>query len=183
MELKHWLIVFALMTTIIFTVMFVESAAFVRLGYRYANSLGYAAIFVFAALIVQGFWKPWLGIRFRAKSSATKQKAGGAKTFAKLEIHDWLETHLLLSLFLIVFASVHSVILLPTLESGFIGYLIGAAAFLFILALGVSGILLENRRGCKSFKTLNRLHLWLTIVALCVAVIHAAASRPGFGLL
>jgi hypothetical protein len=38
MELKHWLIVFALMTTIIFTVMFVESAAFVRLGY--ANSLG-----------------------------------------------------------------------------------------------------------------------------------------------
>jgi hypothetical protein len=183
MQMKHWLIVFALMTTIIFTVMFVQSGAFVRLGYRYANSLGYAAIFIFAALIIQGFWKPWLGISFRATRSASKQKAGGAKAFAKLEIHDWLETHLLLSLFLTVFAGVHSIILLPTLESGFIGYVIGAAAFLFILAFGVSGILLESRRGRKSFKTLNRLHLWLTIVALCIAVIHAAASRPGFGLL
>jgi hypothetical protein len=55
MELKHWLIVFVLLTTIIFAVMFVESAVFVRLGYRYANLLGYAEIFVFAALIVQGF--------------------------------------------------------------------------------------------------------------------------------
>lgn len=94
MQMKHWLIVFALMTTIIFTVLFVQSGAFVRLGYWYANSLGYAAIFIFAALIIQGFWKPWLGISFRATRSASKQKAGGAKAFAKLEIHDWLETHL-----------------------------------------------------------------------------------------
>jgi hypothetical protein len=182
MQLKHWLIVFALMTTIIFTVMFIQSGAFVRLGYRYANSLGYAAVFIFAALIIQGFWKPWLGISFRATRYASKQKAGGAKAFAKLEVHNWLETHLLLSIFLTVFAGVHSIILFPTLELGFIGYLIGAAAFLFILALGVSGIILENRRGRKSFKTLNRIHLWLTIVALFIAVIHVAASRPGFGL-
>ncbi len=182
MQVKHWLIVFALMSTVIFTVMFVQSEAFVRLEYRYANSLGYAAIFIFAALIVQGFWKPWLGISFRATRSASKHEAG-AKAFAKLELHDWLETHLMLSLFLTVFAGVHSIILFPPLESGFIGYLIGAAAFLFILALGLSGTLLESRRGHKSFKTLNRLHLLLTIVALCIAVIHAAASRPGFGLL
>jgi hypothetical protein len=171
------------MTTIIFSVMFVQSAAFVRLGYRYANSLGYAAIFIFAALIIQGFWRPWFGTSFRATRSASKQNARGAKAFTKLEIHDWLETHLLLSLVLTVFAGVHSIILLPTLDSGFIGYLLGAAAFLLILALGVSGILLENMRGRRSFKTLNRLHLWLTLVALCIAVIHAAASRPGFGLL
>jgi hypothetical protein len=183
MQIKHWLFVFALMTTIIFTVMFVQSDAFPRLGYKYANSLGYAAIFIFAALIIQGFSKPWLGISFRATRSASKKRAGGAKAFAKLELHHWLETHLLLSLFLTVFAGVHSIILFPTLESGFIGYLIGAAAFLFILALGVSGIFLESRRGHKSFKTLNRLHLLLTIVALCIAVIHAAASRPGFDLL
>jgi hypothetical protein len=183
MQLKHWLTVFGLTTTIIFTVLFAQSVAFVRLGYRYANSLGYAAIFIFAALIIHGFWKPWLGIRFRAATSASKKKAGGAKAFAKLEIHDWLVTHLLLSLFLAVFASVHSLILLPTLKSGFIGYIIGAAAFLFILALGVSGILLESKRGHESFKTLNRLHLWLTIVTLCIVIIHAAASRPGFGLL
>lgn len=182
MQMKHWLILFALMTTIIFTVMFVQSCAFVRLGYRYANSLGYAAIFIFAALILQGFWKPWLGISFRATRSASKRKTG-AKAFAKLEIREWLETHLLLSLFLTVFAGVHSIILFPTLKSGFIGYMIGAAAFLLILALGVSGIFLENRRGHKSFKTLNSLHLWLTIAALCIAVIHAAVSRPGFGLL
>ena len=171
------------MTTIIFTVMFTQSGTFVRLGYRYANTLGYAAIFIFAALIIHGFWKPWLGISLRATRHASKQRASGTKALAKVEVHDWLETHLLLSLFLTVFASVHSIILLPTLESGFIGYLIGAAATLLILALGVSGILLENSRGRKSFKTLNRLHLWLTIVALCIAVIHAAASRPGFGLL
>jgi len=182
LQIKHWLILFALMTTIIFTVMFVQSDVFFRLGYRYANSLGYAAIFIFAALIIQGFWKPWLGIRFRATQSASKQKTRGAKAYSKSEIHNWLETHLLLSLFLTVFAGVHSIILFPTLESGFIGYLIGAAAFLFILALGVSGILLETKRGRKCFKTLNRLHLWLTIATLCIAVIHAAASRPGFGL-
>jgi len=183
MQLRHWLIVFALMTAVFFTVIFVQSASFVRLGYKYANSLGYAAILIFAALIVQGFWKPWLGIRFGATRVVSKQKAVGAKAFVKAEIHDWVETHLLLSLFLTVFAGVHSIILFPTLESGFIGYLIGAAAFLLILVLGVSGILLEMRRGRRSFKSLNRLHLLLTILALCVAVIHAATSRPGFGLL
>jgi len=182
MQMKHWLIVLALMTTIIFTLMFVQSGTFVRLGYRYANWLGYAAIFIFAALIIQGFWKPWLGISLRATRYASKRRAGGTKAFAKVEVHDWLETHLLLSLVLTVFAGVHSVILFPTLESGFIGYIIGAAAFLFILGLGVSGILLETRRGRKSFKALNRLHLWLTIVALCIAIIHTAASRPGFSL-
>jgi uncharacterized iron-regulated membrane protein len=173
---------FTLMTAVFFTVDFAHSTSFVNLEYRYANLLGYLALFIFAVLIVHGFWKPWLRIRFSTKRVAINRRAVGAKALVKAEIHDWVDTHLLLSLFLTFFAGVHSVILFGTLESGFSAYLIGAAAFLLILALGVSGIFLETRRGRKSFKSLNRFHLILTIVAICIAVMHAAASRPGFGL-
>ncbi len=82
-----------------------------------------------------------------------------------------------------VFAGVHGIVFLWTIGSFFHGYLAGVAAFALLLVLGLSGIVLEKKRGGRSFRLLNYLHLGLTVIVLWLAVIHVLTSTPTFTVL
>jgi len=82
-----------------------------------------------------------------------------------------------------IFAGVHGIVFLWTIGSFFYGYLVGVAAFALLLVLALSGIVLEKKRGGRSFRLLNYLHLGLTVIVLWLAVIHVLTSTPAFMVL
>ncbi len=91
--------------------------------------------------------------------------------------------HVSLSVLVTVFAGFHGVVFLWTISSFFYGYLAGVAAFALLLVLGLSGIVLERKRGGRSFRRLNYFHLGSTVIDLWFAVIHVVTSTPAFAVL
>jgi len=91
--------------------------------------------------------------------------------------------HVILSVLVTAFAGLHGIVFLWAIGSFFYGYLAGVAAFALLLVLGLSGIALERKRGDRTFRRLNYIHLGLTVIVLWLAVIHVLTSTSTFAVL
>jgi len=99
------------------------------------------------------------------------------------QIRSWRAWHVSLSVLVTVFAGLHGIVLFWTIESFFYGYLVGVVAFILLLALGLSGIALEKKRGDRTFRRLNYIHLGLTVIVLWATMIHVLTSTSTFSIL
>jgi len=134
----------------------------------FGGDLGWVALTISVILIVQSFMKTW-----RTSRNDTQLEV-------KQRISSWRALHVSLSVLVTVFAGVHGIVFLWAIGSFFYGYLAGVAAFALLLVLGLSGIVLEKKRGSRSFRRLNYIHLGLTVIVLWFAVIHVIISTPAF---
>ncbi len=95
-----------------------------------------------------------------------------SELYTENRVYGWREMHVALSILVTVFAAIHGLFLLSSITYSFAGTLLGIAAFLVLLTLGLSGIFLESKRKMKAFGSIKKLHLWLMVGALILAEVH-----------
>jgi len=163
--------------TILIVTMFAIFSRF-RFG-GFGGDLGWVALTISVILIVQSFTKTWRTSNRRALTRCRNDP----QLEVREQISSWRALHVSLSVLMTVFAGFHGVVFLWAIGSFFHGYLAGVATFALLLVLGLSGIVLERKRGGRSFRRLNYIHLGLTVIVLWLAVIHVLTSTPAFTVL
>ncbi|MGA3110200.1 MAG: Rieske (2Fe-2S) protein [Candidatus Bathyarchaeia archaeon] len=157
-----------------------QQSAILGTTYSYAQLLGWGALAASAVLVIQGFWKAWADKRYMAQLRANAPGHEGGRVISELytesRVYGWREMHIALSILVTVFAAIHGIFLLPSITYLFAGTMIGVAAFLVLLTLGLSGIFLESRRKVKAFGSIKKLHLWLMVAVLILAEVHALTA-------
>lgn len=181
MRSKIWLVIAVLAaTTGIGISLSTQQSAILGTTYSYAQLLGWGALAASAVLVIQGFWKAWADKRYMAQLRTNALGHEGSRVVSELytesRVYGWREMHVALSILVTVFAAIHGIFLLPSITSLFAGTLLGVAAFLVLLTLGLSGIFLESKRKVKAFGSIKKLHLWLMVGALTLAEVHALTA-------
>ena len=157
-----------------------QQSAALGTTYSYAQLLGWGALAASAVLVIQGFWKAWADKRYMSQLRANALGHEGSQVVSELytenRVYGWREMHVALSILVTVFAAIHGIFLLPSITYLFAGTMLGVAAFLVLLTLGLSGIFLESKRKVKAFGSIKKLHLWLMVAVLILAEVHALTA-------
>ncbi|HKM76679.1 MAG TPA: hypothetical protein VJZ32_09685 [Candidatus Bathyarchaeia archaeon] len=142
----------------------------------FGGDLGWIALTISVILIVQSFMKTWT----RSHGRALRRSQNHSQLELQEQIRSWRGLHVTLSVLVTAFAGLHGIVFFWAIRSFFYGYLAGVAAFVFLLVLGLSGITLDRKRGDRTFRRLNYIHLALTVIVLWLAVIHVLTSTTTF---
>jgi len=145
----------------------------------FGGDLGWIALTISVILIIQSFMKTWTTSHGRA----VLRSQNDPQLELREQISSWRALHVSLSVLMTVFAGLHGIVFFWAIGSFFYGYLAGVAAFALLLVLGLSGIALERKRGDRTFRRLNYIHLGLTVFVLWLAVIHVLTSTSTFAVL
>jgi len=144
----------------------------------FGGDLGWIALAISVILIVQSFMKTWTTSHGRALTRSQKD----SQLELRGQISTWRALHVSLSILVTVFAGLHGIVFFWAIGSFFYGYLAGVGAFALLLILGLSGIALDRKRGDRTFRRLNYIHLGLTVIVLWLAVIHVLTSTSTFAV-
>ncbi|MGO9646330.1 MAG: hypothetical protein ACLPY5_16475 [Candidatus Bathyarchaeia archaeon] len=145
----------------------------------FGGELGWIALTISVILIIQSFMKTWTTSHGRA----VLRSQNDPQLELRKQISSWRALHVSLSVLVTVFAGIHGIVFFWAIGSFYYGYLSGVAAFALLLVLGLSGIALERKRGDRTFRRLNYIHLGLTVIVLWLAVIHVLTSTSTFAIL
>jgi len=145
----------------------------------FGGDLGWITLTISVILIIQSFMKTWTTSHGRA----VLRSQNDPQLELREQISSWRALHVSLSVLMTVFAGLHGIVFFWAIGSFFYGYLAGVAAFALLLVLGLSGIALERKRGDRTFRRLNYIHLGLTVFVLWLAVIHVLTSTSTFAVL
>lgn len=151
-----------------------------------ARALGWVGIAAIAVIVIQGFGKAYYDKQFMTHIRNPPARPAGlteyfgniAETFYNARVRGWRATHIVLALIGIIVVAIHGSILLPLLPEYakqalfFPPGLSGPPAFAVLLAVGISGALLEARRKTRSFGSFKRFHFWLMVSAFTLAELH-----------
>ncbi len=151
-----------------------------------ARALGWVGIVAMAVIVIQGFAKAYYDRQFMthirnppADPHALTEHFGNlAEMFYNSRVRGWRAVHIVLALIGVTVVAIHGGILLPLL--GVYGKqalffppgLSGPPAFAVLVAVGVSGALLEARRKTRAFGSFKRSHFWLMTLAFTLAELH-----------
>lgn len=134
--------------------------------------IGWSTITVFLILMVQGFWSRNRHLNIRGKSQSVPHVS------YQLALFKWGGMHSALSIVVTVFLIVHGFLLLPGLFEPSLALWVGAAAFIILLVLNLSGLLTESARKSRSFGVFKKIHVWLMLIVLILVIIHVEGTVP-----
>jgi len=124
-------------------------------------------------VMVQGFWKT------RSYLGGLEARNGDALASHERAVNHWGGVHSALSLVVVIFAAVHSALFFPSLLEPSLAIWLGAAAFLILIILNLSGVLTESRRNSRKFGPFKRLHVILMLAVLGLALVHVEGLISG----
>jgi len=139
---------------------------------RYAGLIGWSTVTVFLVLMIQGFWSRKMHSNIRGESNSGRRVSYQAALFK------WGGMHSALSIVVTVFLIIHGFLFLPGLFEPSLALWVGAAAFVILLVLNLSGLLTESARKSRTFGLFKKTHVWLMLVVLILVVIHVEGAAP-----
>ena len=171
MHLKTWSFEGVLAATIalLTTYYILEPAA---LGLRYAALFGWSAIVGVLILVIQGLWKTRASLSYLAGRSDIVGSVERA-------VNQWGGVHIALSIVITIFVAIHGALLFQNLGYPSVAIWLGAAAFVVLIGVNMSGLLTESRRKSLQFGRFKRLHVTLMLTVLALTLIHVEGFISG----
>jgi hypothetical protein len=170
MHEKAWVFegVLAATAALVLTYFVVEPGA---VWSRYGAPLGWSALIVILALLIQSYWK----------TRTYPSELRGAKATVRYEfvINKWGGLHVALSIALLTLVAVHGAVFFDSLYEPSIVIWLGAAAFPVLIILNFSGVLTEVKRRSRKFGPLKTIHLLLVLFALALTLVHIEGLTSG----
>jgi len=143
---------------------------------RYAGIIGWSTIAVFLILMIQGFWK------WKSRSGISDESNVGPRAAYQLRLIKWGSMHSAMSIVVTVFLIIHGILFLPSLFEPSLALWLGAAAFIILLVLNLSGLSTESARKSRSFGRYKKIHVLLMLMVLSLVVIHVEGTASFLSL-
>ena len=172
MHLKTWSFEGVLAATIalLTTYYVLEPAPF---ALRYAALLGWSAIFGVLILVIQGFWKTGT---YLTNLPGRRESGVGSYEHA---VNQWGGVHVALSIVVTIFVAIHGAFFLQSLAYPSVAIWLGAVAFVILIGVNLSGLLVESRRKSRQFGRFKRLHVTLMLIVLALTLVHVEGVISG----
>jgi len=140
---------------------------------RYAALLGWSAITAVLILVIQGFWKTKAYL-----NNLAGRRDNGVSSYERV-INQWGGVHIALSIVVTIFVAIHAAFFLQSLVYPSVPIWLGAAAFVILIGVNLSGLLTESRRKSRQFGQFKRTHVTLMLVVLALTLAHVEGVISG----
>jgi hypothetical protein len=131
---------------------------------RYGALLGWSGLVGILFVLLQGF---------RRMEKPSSRHYGTERLLGhEIALDRWGGIHTALAIAVTVLVAVHGLLFFPGLLGSSLPIWLGAAAFILMVTLNLSGVLTEVKRKSREFGSLKTMHVVLMIIVLTLSAIH-----------